>query len=340
MKIKTFILFFIACAVSNFFAPLSTAFEYSEAIQICLLEQIAKNEPDISVETIKNKCSLVVGANINDEQRELSKVEKRIARERVTRINPSVITPHKRSYFLPITYIDNPNEAAFEESAIGGDLDNFEAKFQISFKAPIFTKIFNESDSIHMGFTIQSYWQMYNSGISSPFRETNYQPELFYSITNDQEFEGWYNRIVTFGFEHQSNGHTQLLSRSWNRLYAQFVFEKDNWVVSFKPWYRIPEKDKTELNQADGDDNPDIQVFMGYFELTTVYQWESQTLSTLFRNNLQGDNKGAVQIDWSFPMGTRFKGYVQYFNGYGESLIDYNQPIERFGIGILLTDFF
>ncbi|PHS19108.1 MAG: phospholipase [Kangiella sp.] len=322
------------------FSPYSNAFEYSEEMQICLLGQIAKDKPNVSIKTIKDKCTLVVGDNTEDYSRELSKIELRIARERATQSNPSVITPHKRSYFLPVTYIDQPNEAPFREFPVDGTLDNFEAKFQISFKAPIFTNIFNESDIIHMGFTIQSYWQMYNSDLSSPFRETNYQPEIFYSMIEDKEFEGWHNRIISFGFEHQSNGHTQLLSRSWNRLYAQFVFEKDDWVVVFKPWYRLPEKDKVEPNQADGDDNPDIHKYMGYFELTTVYQWKSQTLSTLFRNNLQSDNKGAIQIDWSFPMGKRFKGYVQYFNGYGESLIDYDQHIQRLGIGILLTDFF
>lgn len=340
MRLNTTLLFLFVSIASNGICSFSNAFEYSEEMQVCLLAQISRSEPNVSVETLKKKCELVVGVTPSDRNYELSKIEKRIAREKATRSNPSVITPHKRSYFLPITYIKNPNEKVFEDFPVDGELDNFEAKFQISFKAPIFTQIFNESDAIHIGFTIQSYWQMYNSEFSSPFRETNYQPEIFYTMIDDKEFEGWYNRIITVGFEHQSNGHTQLLSRSWNRLYAQFVIEKDNWVVAFKPWYRIPEKDKTEPNQAGGDDNPDIYKYMGYFELTTVYQWQSQTISTLFRNNLQGDNKGAIQIDWSFPIDKKFKGYVQYFNGYGESLIDYDQRIERLGIGILLTDFF
>jgi phospholipase A1 len=59
------------------------------------------------------------------------------------------------------------------------------------------------------------------------------------------------------------------------------------------------------------------------------------------RNNLEsGFSKGAVELGWSFPLFQYdyIKGYIQYFSGYGESLIDYNNYVNRIGFGILLTD--
>ncbi len=58
----------------------------------------------------------------------------------------------------------------------------------------------------------------------------------------------------------------------------------------------------------------------------------------MLRNNLRSsNNRTTVQLDWSFPIGGRLKGYLQYFDGYGESLVDYNYRNQRIGLGIMLT---
>ena len=309
----------------------------------CVLQKLKSATDKTTVSSLKEACRRNKSKPSALEPltpKAYSRIDRRIKNERETLDNPAVITSHKRNYMLPVSYVKEPNSMPFEDILIDDSLDNAEAKFQLSFKAPLFSQLFSDRDVLFFGFTLQSYWQLYNSELSSPFRETNYQPEIFYAYENQTELGHWTNKAIIFGVEHQSNGRTQAFSRSWNRIYANFIFEKDNWVIAFKPWYRLPEKEKTEANQADGDDNPDIEEYMGYFEMSTIYSWDDQNFSLMFRNNLRSRNRGALQMDWTFPLGSRFKGYLQYFNGYGESLIDYDHKIERIGFGVALTDLF
>jgi len=311
-----------------------------KALNECVAEEAIKASQDTTIKTLKALCHLLLQTKESDGER-LSPIEERIKNELAVRDNPSVITPHKRNYMLPISYVDNPNSEPFRQNGNDFELDNVEAKFQLSFKAPLAEELFLEKDILFFGFTVQSYWQMYNSDVSSPFRETNYQPEVFYGFVNDYKVGEWTNMVNIIGIEHQSNGRSQPLSRSWNRIYAQIVWENHDWVFMFKPWYRLPEKEKADPNQPDGDDNPDIGDYMGFFEFTSLYRWDDQTFGMMLRNNLKNENnRGAIQLDWTFPMGKRFKGYAQLFSGYGESLIDYNHKTTRLGVGVLLTDIF
>jgi phospholipase A1 len=270
-----------------------------------------------------------------------SLVIERIERERAVQDNRSVLLAHKRNYILPLTYANQPNDDVFEigSSDFGQDLDNTEVQFQVSIKAPITEGLFTEQDALFVGFTVRSFWQAYNDDLSSPFRETNYEPELFWITPVPWEILGGDASLFALGLSHQSNGRSQLFSRSWNRVYASVVWERWRYVFQFKLWGRISEDDKDDPLDPDGDDNPDIEDFLGNFEFTTAYRRNDYEVSVMLRNNLESDdNRGAIQVDWTFPLQRRFRGYVQFFNGYGESLIDYDAHIERLGVGILLSD--
>jgi phospholipase A1 len=259
-----------------------------------------------------------------------SALDERIRIEQQTRFQQFVLTPHKPNYILPITYNSMPNQAPFDP-VTDGVLDKTEVKFQISIKFPIVDGLFGDTSTLYAAYTNQSYWQAYNNENSHPFREANHEPELFLGIQNNWKIWGFTNRLIFFGISHQSNGQSGDKSRSWNRLYADFIFERGNFYLSFKPWIRIEPPDIK-------DDNPDIQHYMGHGELRMAYASDQHTVALRFRNNLKADNKGAVELNWSFPMSRRAKWFVQYFDGYGESLIDYNARVKRFGIGIALTD--
>ncbi len=248
------------------------------------------------------------------------------------------LRPHRQNYLI-VRKSTNPNNQP-SSPTVGHtvlapmDMDALESKFLISFKADI-TK---QADVDFLGFktfrlwgayTQQSHWQVFNTRNSSPFRETNYEPELIATFGTGKE-NGL--KLVNLGLEHQSNGRPLPQSRSWNRVYAQGGWEFNNSTsILARAWWRIPEK-------ASRDDNPDILDYVGRADM--VLRWEptnkSQAVALLLRNNLRmNKNRGFMQFDWSTPLSVGNAGrlHIQLGSGYGESMIDYNQKQTTFGIG-------
>ena len=270
--------------------------------------------------------------------KEKALIEKRLDADKINVLRAYTLMPHKPNYILlgshnSSGYNPDPFRVQYNDPSI--NLDDTEVKFQLSIKIPLAVGLWEDRMDIFAAYTNRSFWQLYNDDLSSPFRETNHEPEAWLQFRNDWQFFGINNSVNQVGFVHQSNGRGGVLSRSWNRVFANFLFDYKNFAFGFKPWYRLPEDDKD-------DDNSDITDFMGHFELTGAYKWKDHTVSLMLRNNLEsGFEKGTVQATWSFPLWNYpyLKGYVQWFNGYGESLIDYNQHSNSIGIGFALTDF-
>jgi phospholipase A1 len=243
---------------------------------------------------------------------------------------------HKPNYFLPVSYNGDPNETPVSPS-LGPlpttDLRDVEAKFQLSFKTKIIEGALNDRLDIWAAYTQQSNWQLYSP--SAPFRETNYEPEVMALLHTDWNLLGLRLRFINFGFVHQSNGRGGAQSRSWNRLYAQFALERGGFVAMLRPWYRLHEN----MGSGAVDNNPDILHYYGHGDLTLFYRPEGSghSYAAVIRQNFSS-GKGSVQFDWRFPLYRNLKGYLQLFNGYGESLIDYNYRESVFGLGISLSD--
>lgn len=330
------------------FSPESDNSEIAEksqetAFETCLFNAIKTADKDATLAEVETQCEQEIARSIlkdgSDQEIELGALSHRIIRERRTAADPYVLSPHKMNYILPFSVVDDINREAYQEfSTWADDLKDVEAKFQISLKIPLLTGPWlNEGDQLFFGFTLQSWWQIYADEISKPFRETNYQPEFFYVTPLNYHPWGGNSALIT-GFEHQSNGRSQLLSRSWNRVYVNYLYEKRNFALSFRPWYRIPEGEKSSPSAGQGDDNPDILDYMGHFELGMVYKYSKDfELSFKGRENFATHN-GFVEVGATFPLWGKLKGYAQFSSGYGESLIDYNINQKRFGIGIALTN--
>lgn len=226
--------------------------------------------------------------------------------------------PYEFNYILPINSTFN-DEKKQEK--------NTEVKFQLSLKKLLADDIIKNLD-LYFSYTQQSFWQLYDTKNSKPFRESNYMPSLYFSYLLEKPL--FFERI-NFGYVHQSNGGDLENSRSWDRLFVEGFKSFDNFLFALKAWYRIPES-------AQDDDNPDIHKYLGYGDLTLGYLYKKHLVTLKLRNNLNfNDNKGAILLDYSYPIYKNIYFYMQFFNGYGESLADYNNSINRVGLGILFN---
>ena len=303
------------------------------------------------VKTTTEQIEVIDPNELPEAVRNLPGLVEKIQVERAAADSPHILLPHRLNYVMPLTYQSRPdnrewrrlyNEVRGDQANNDGpedqEFDHVEAVFQISIKYLLAEGIVGKYSTLEVGYTNRSFWQAYNDKISKPFRETNHEPELILSWR--PEHITWLEH-ASISLNHQSNGQASSLSRSWNRIIFEGASIVGNSIWAGRVWWRIPEEKKGEPFDPSDNDNPDIDDYMGPGEVMYMHILGRHHLTATMRNNFNFDeNRGALQLEWSFPLTKRLKGYVQYFNGYGESLIDYNRYQERFGVGVLLADLF
>ena len=262
--------------------------------------------------------------------------------------NISDFETHRSNYLL-VTNTNDTNDIPQTPSYINTEnrqLDDQDLRFQISLKTEMMNNIpivrelpYVTSSRIWAGYTQQSNWQVFDTEASRPLRENVYEPEIVLSLGIDNEVEGekvrYIPRMLNLGLVHQSNGRSNPTSRSWNRLYLESGWEvSDRLSLMVRPWWRIPE--------SRDDDNPDIEKFMGYGDMTI--RWEDSkrknAATLLLRNNLRSDNKGFAQLDLQRQVlnNPYLKLHLMASTGYGATLLDYNHSQIIFGMGISLGE--
>jgi phospholipase A1 len=238
--------------------------------------------------------------------------------------------PHRPNYLIA-TWTASPNNAPyrpFRQLIDDNQLSHAELVFQLGFKMKLIETAFEKPVDLWFGYTQNSFWQASNHKASSPFRETDYQPEIMAVTPLHFNVLGLDARFLSLGVAHQSNGQASTLSRSWNRVYAQVGLERGRFSLTGRVWKRLNEP-------AAEDNNPDIVDYMGRGDLTAAYRSEGgYEYSALLRHNFQ-TGRSAAQLGFAFPLVGPLKGYVQVFSGYGQSLIDYNYLHRTVGIGVM-----
>jgi phospholipase A1 len=223
------------------------------------------------------------------------------------------------------------------------DYRSTETRLQLSIRTKLaqnlLTRDSGASDSLWFGYTQQSYWQLFNRGISRPFRSTDHEPEMVYVYPTDAGLPGgWRLRYSGVGLVHQSNGQALPLSRSWNRAYLMAGMEHGNdFRLQARLWKRV---------DGGSDDNPGISDYIGRGELVASWSPSRQSvLSATVRHPLTSSGRGSLRLEWLRAIGTDAQGapaglrlHTQLFTGYGDSLLDYNYRRTVLSVGLSLVE--
>jgi phospholipase A1 len=244
---------------------------------------------------------------------------------------------------LPIHYTSriNRNPQSPTQAVVAQpDYRREEAKFQLSLRTKLAQDLILPGGDLWVAFTQQAMWQIYNGADSKPFRNTDYQPEATYVLPTSQGLRqlpfGWQWRFTQVGLAHQSNGQSDPLSRSWNRVYLGAGFDRGNWSLTARVNQRLNESATT-------DNNPDLVSYRGRGEFQLNWTNGLHTASLLYRSTLTSARYGALQFEWTYPFfrdqpnGLRW--FVQGFSGYGETLTDYNFRQTSLGLGVTFLQF-
>lgn len=250
-----------------------------------------------------------------------------------------VVRTYEPNFLLPLHFTSQVNRAPTSPThPDGGSFPLYsrtEAELQVSLRAKVVGDVLFHNDSLWLAYSQQSIWQLWNSAESSPFRSSDYQPEVMYVAPIPDSvgtFAGWRWRMLLAGFAHESNGQSDPLSRSWNRLYLGTAITHDDLALQARFNWRTPE--------TGVDDNPRLTDYIGNTELSALWFPGVSTMQVTARTSFQSTKRGSLKFTWTHPVfsskpdGLRY--YLQVFSGYGETLLDYNFHQTSVGLGFTL----
>ena len=264
-------------------------------------------------------------------------IENSTTQESVRQVSESQfnLTAYNPNYILPASYRTNGNYSNRTHSA--HDPKAIETEFQFSIRVDYASRLFGQDLTYSLAYTQKSYWQTYVD--RAYFRESNYNPELFVEVPTYDLMDSVHVKRLGLYIGHQSNGRGQLqtdsnfttgeIERSWNYVAGSVLFQTGSLFTEFKGWYRISDS---------LDYNPNLIDYIGYGYVKFKYFYDKHLVTLKLRHGLK-TSYGSVEASYSYPIWARddMYYYVKYFSGYEESLIDYDNYINKISIGFAIS---
>lgn len=204
---------------------------------------------------------------------------------------------------------------------------NTNIKFQISIAQRLTRATLPWGTYLYLFYSQKCFWNVLEN--SMPMTDLNFNPGI--GLTKPLFVKNRYIGKVSLIIEHESNGRDSIWSRSWNKvsLSANIMLSR-NLMVHGKLWIPI----------VDGMNNQDILKYPGIFQ--TGFQAITNNRRFNFGVTLvkrQGWNLNfntIVDVSFRILKSDNQFLYLQYYNGYGEGLLDYKQFHSQLRLGLLI----
>lgn len=230
--------------------------------------------------------------------------------------NGPYFTLYKDNYFIAGTTIGGKPTAT-----------NSDVKFQVSIAQRLTKSTLPFNTYLYLFYTQKCMWNVFEN--SMPMRDFNFNPGI--GLAKHLFVKNRYVGKVTLMIEHESNGRDGIESRSWNKVsLASNIFIDPNFMVHGKVWIPI----------IDGQNNQDILYYSGIYQVGTTFTTPNKrfgfALTMMKRKGWNFKYNTIWEVNYRLFKDENQFLFLQYYNGYGENLLDYNQYHSRLRIGLVI----
>lgn len=225
---------------------------------------------------------------------------------------------YKNNYFVTGTSLKGrPNE------------NNSDGKFQISFMQRLTNSILPFKSYLFLSYTQLAFWDIYKD--SFPFSDINFNPTI--GIGRALNYKNRFLGTIMFQIEHESNGKDETNSRSWNKVsFGSILILNRHWTIQSKIWIPI----------VDGEANQNIVSYKGWSHTGIDYNNRRLNVGLLATKRAGKFFNYNITANMSYKL---FKNenqhlFIEYYQGFGENLLMYNEYRHRIRIGFVIMPSF
>ncbi len=205
--------------------------------------------------------------------------------------------------------------------------ENTNIKFQVSIAQRLTNATLPGGTYLYLFYSQKCFWNVLEN--SMPMTDLNFNPGI--GLTKPLFVKNRYIGKVSLIVEHESNGRDSIQSRSWNKIsLAANIIIDPNLMVSGKIWLPI----------VDGENNKDILKYSGIYQMSVQASTDNRkftgSITLVKRQGWNLNYNTIVELAYRFSRRSNQYFFLQYYNGYGEGLLDYKVFKSQLRLGIVI----